>query len=307
MAPEPPLLRSRLAPTPSGHLHLGNACNFLLTWALVRSRGGHLWLRVDDLDVPRAKPEFLESLFQDLDWLGLDWDSGPEGPENVRETWSQRLRRDRYEAALSQLQEQENLFACICSRKEVQVASSDGRYPGTCRDCGLDFFAPETAWRLRMPDDASVIMRGWPDSEVFANAAPAGDLVLRRRDGIPAYQIASLVDDVDHGINFIVRGEDLRESSAIQLHLAERLEAESFLQIRFLHHLLLTRPDGAKLSKSKGDTTLKSMRESGCPVQSVYVQFARWLDLPEACGTTLAGLQEALGGSPAWKPRLPNW
>ncbi len=269
-------LRSRLAPTPSGHLHLGNAFNFLLTWALVRSRGGHLWLRVDDLDAPRAKPEFLESLFRDLDWLGLDWDAGPEGPDAVRKAWSQAHRRDRYEIALSQLREQGDLFACTCSRKTVQVLSTDGRYPGTCRNRSLDFSSPDTAWRLRMPDSAPVTIHGWPDSEASVDAAPAGDLVLRRRDGIPAYQIASLVDDVDLDITLIVRGNDLHESSAIQLHLAQRLGAEPFLQARFLHHPLLTRPDGAKLSKSKGDTTLKQMRESGIPVQAVYAQFARW-------------------------------
>ena len=288
-------LRSRLAPTPSGHLHLGNACNFLLTWALVRSRGGQLWLRVDDLDANRAKPEFLESLFRDLDWLGLDWDSGPEGPEEVRKTSSQQLRLDRYEAALSQLRKQGDLFACNCSRKEVQLASGDGRYPGTCRSRDLDFSAPEIAWRLRMPETAPVTMHGWMGATVSADAAHVGDLVLRRRDGIPAYQITSLVDDVDHGINLIVRGADLRESSTIQLHLAERLKNVSFLQTRFLHHPLLIRPDGAKLSKSQGDATLKAMRESGTEASVVFEKFARWLGLPEECGATLTDLQAAIG------------
>ena len=274
--PELPLLRSRLAPTPSGHLHLGNAFNFLLTWVLVRSRGGHLLLRVDDLDAPRAKPEFLDSLFLDLEWLGLDWDSGPEGPEDVRKTWSQQHRRDHYESALTQLRQQGDLFACICSRKQIQTLSNDGRYPGTCRNRDRDFSTPETAWRLRMPDSAPVLVHDWPDSEHLADAASAGDLVLHRRDGIPAYQIASLVDDVNPGINLIVRGEDLRESSVVQLHLAQRLKADSFLQIRFLHHSLLTRPDGIKLSKSKEDTTLKSMRESGTEASVVYKMFARW-------------------------------
>ena len=97
----------------------------------MRSRGGQLWLRVDDLDANRAKPEFLESLFRDLDWLGLDWDSGPEGPEEVRKTSSQQLRLDRYEAALSQLQKQNNLFTYNCSHKKIQLTSKNKHYPKT--------------------------------------------------------------------------------------------------------------------------------------------------------------------------------
>jgi len=131
---EPIHWRSRLAPTPSGYLHLGNACNFLLTWLWIRHLGGELWLRIDDLDQARVRPEYIEDIFQQLDWLGLDTDQGPRSVGELQKTWTQQLRTERYLSALTTLKNTGALYRCICSRRQWQaLVGEEGHYPGTCR------------------------------------------------------------------------------------------------------------------------------------------------------------------------------
>ena len=127
-------VRSRIAPTPSGFLHAGNAMNFILTWAITRASGGRLLLRIDDLDKGRYRREYVEDIFAGLEWLGLDYDEGPRSVQELEERWSQHHRLNRYQLLLDQLRADKRLFACICSRKEIRERSKDGRFPGTCRD-----------------------------------------------------------------------------------------------------------------------------------------------------------------------------
>ena len=244
---------SRIAPTPSGYLHLGNAFSFILTWLLVRKRGGVLHLRIDDLDAARRREAYIEDIFRTLDWLGMDYDEGPSGPDDFYRNHSQQHRIPAYEALLQDLRARGALFACTCSRKEIQLAAADGQYPGTCRDRGLPFDAPETAWRIRTPENAQAT---WHDAirgpqTVFLHAAMR-DFVVRRKDGIPAYQIASLSDDLAMGINCIVRGADLLDATAAQLLLADLLDRPAFAHIQWFHHPLLLDAQGHKLSKSQG-------------------------------------------------------
>jgi glutamyl-tRNA synthetase len=270
---------TRLAPTPSGYLHAGNALNFLLTERLARSTGARVLLRIDDLDAERVRPEYLEDIFRSLEWLGIVWDEGPSGPDDFRANWSQQLRLHHYDALLGLLRDQGVLYACDCSRSALRDLASDGRYTGVCRDRGLDLDAPDVTWRLNIGEAAVVQV---PD--LFGKAIPVdlvqnmGDPVLRQRNGRPAYQLASLADDVQFGTTFVVRGMDLLPSSACQLHIAGLLGLSTFEQVRFLHHPLITDEAGQKLSKSAGATSLKAMREAGVEPAVLHAQVDRMLE-----------------------------
>lgn len=284
--------RSRLAPTPSGYLHLGNAVNFLLTWRAVRLAGGVLRLRIDDLDSDRCRPEYIEDIFRQLEWLGLDWDEGPAGPDDFQRHYSQRLRLDRYRQALAELAERAQLFVCTCSRKQIQQRAPAGIYPGTCRNLRHRASGAH-ALRIRVGPE-TVVPVGGLEIEL---AQALGDFVLWRRDGQPAYQLASLVDDLDDRINLIVRGEDLRLSTAAQLFLAEKLGRPEFARCRFHHHPLLPGENGRKLSKSDGALSLAALRQQGAQPQLAYRAAAMQLGLDAAAITTLADLLAAPGTS----------
>lgn len=249
-------MRSRLAPTPSGYLHAGNAVNFLLTHALVRRAGGHLHLRIDDLDRERVRPQYLENIFVTLQWLGIAWDSGPRDAADFGAHYSQLLRLERYQALLDRLLMVPMLvYACTCSRAQVLAAAGPGGlYPGTCRHKNLPLDTPEASWRVAVPTGATVSFTDALRGPVTMAVAPAvGDFVIRKKDGLPAYQIASLADDVADAITLIVRGADLLPSTAAQLWLAEQAGGAyaAFAQVQFWHHPLLMDAAGHKLSKSQ--------------------------------------------------------
>lgn len=284
-------IRSRLAPTPSGYLHLGNGVNFIQTWLLVRKAGGVLKLRIDDLDSERCRPEYIEDIFRQLDWLGLDWDEGPGTPDDFTRRHSQRLRLDRYREVLAGLRECAPLFACTCSRKEILQRSPSGLYPGTCRQLS---HTQTAAHALRiMVDPGTKVLIG---AEAVHLDRELGDFVVWRRDDRPAYQLASLVDDHDDLVNLIVRGEDLLVSSGAQLYLAAQLGWEEFARTRFIHHPLLPGPDGRKLSKSDDALSLAALRTRGETPLLAYRAVARQLGINPAELTSLADLLAALPG-----------
>ncbi len=257
--------RLRLAPTPSGYLHVGNACNFLLNWLATRFQpGARLLLRIDDLDADRKRPEYIQDIFDTLDWLGLDWDEGPTTPEDFESSWSQHRRIALYQQTLEGLRDKGFLFPCAKSRREL--APFEGHYPREFRNQPIDFDDPEVAWRVRTPESA-------PDP------VPE-DFIVRRRDGLPAYQLASLADDLHFGITHIIRGEDLRSSTAAQRFLAECLGYVAFGGIAVLHHPLWRDEKGEKLSKSAGAAALKTWREEGRPTADFFRAFEVWLGLP---------------------------
>jgi len=280
-------LRTRLAPTPSGFLHLGNAVNFLLTWLLARSRGGTVRLRIDDGDCARTRPEFIEDIFRQLEWLGLDWDEGPWGPDDFARHHSQLRRTDRYRLLLAALGDVLPLFACRCSRKEIRAASQDGLYPGTCRG-RTEISSGPCAVRVPVPEHTSIAV----GEEEVALARVMGDFLLWRRDDLPAYQLASLADDIDHKITCIVRGQDLLSSTAAQLFLAAPLGETEFSACRFLHHPLLFCPAGKKLAKSDNALSLLAMREEGLRPAAVYRETARLLGLEGGAASNLADLEQ---------------
>ncbi|WDP89512.1 MAG: tRNA glutamyl-Q synthetase [Desulfobacter sp.] len=274
----PETLVSRLAPTPSGFLHLGNAVNFLVTWALVRRRGGILHLRIDDMDGIRFRQDILEDIFHGLDWLGLDWDMGPQGPDEFHRTFSLQAKKEYYRERMTTLGAASgSTFACECSRAAIKKISPSGIYPGTCRRAGHPFIPGKNAIRLKVARN-SIVRAGGQQINL---ADTFGDFVLWRRDDQPSYQLASLLEDDSSGINLIVRGEDLLLSTAAQRYTAALFGLSSFPACRILHHGLLLGTDGEKLSKSRGAYALKDIRESGQGPQKAFREAARVLGLPK--------------------------
>lgn len=284
---------TRLAPTPSGFLHLGNAFSFLLTWLHARRQAGHILLRIDDLDAERKRPEFVDDVFTSLHWLGIDWDQGPADATDFEKNWTQQSRLSLYHEALASLRARDLLFACTCSRTQLRQSHGGSRYPGTCAQAQLSFEG-ECAWRLRVPDEAEPGFEEWNAGQrTFALGRETGSFIVRRRDGIPAYHLSSLVDDLHFGVNFIVRGLDLLPATAAQVQLALALHEPAFAQSTFLHHPLLTDGGGMKLSKSAGALALKSMRESGITAAEVIARFSKMTGLPEPLPRKLSELLDA--------------
>jgi glutamyl-tRNA synthetase len=296
MSQSPPPVVSRLAPTPSGYLHLGNAVNFVLTWLLVRRAHGTLHLRIDDLDRARLRPAYLENIFRTIAWLGLDYDHGPSGPDDFERHYSQQHHLTEYQQLLDQLRAVPGLlYACRCSRTDILRAAPHGLYAGTCRPQQVPFDTPETAWRAHVPKALRVQFPDlWQGSVTVPLAAELGDLVVRKKDGTAAYQIGSLVDDVRLDTNLIVRGLDLLPSTAAQLWLAAQLPTtRPFLSTQFVHHPLLPAAGGQKLSKSQQQELDRGIMGEAARPQPVYAAVARLLGLPEAAGHSLEALRAA--------------
>ena len=282
------ITRSRIAPTPSGLLHLGNAVNFILTWLMVRKAGGMLRLRIDDADCLRTKPEYLEDIFLQLDWLGITWDEGPTGPDDFRRRFSQQLRLERYREFLAELRRLGHLYPCGCSRRMIRSLAPEGVYPGFCRERSV---GPETSWagqaqRVRVPQGSVLRVEG----QEVALCKAMGDFVLWRKEDLPAYQLVSLVDDLDDRITLIVRGQDLLASTAAQLFLAGLHGDNFFAAGVFRHHPLVRGEDGRKLSKSDGALSLAALRERGCSRTEVYRAVARQVGIDPAGIDTLDDL-----------------
>lgn len=239
----------RLAPTPSGFLHEGNLFAFLVQEELAKRHGALLGLRIDDLDRERFRPEYLSDVFRCLDALGIVPAFGPRTEEEFYTSYRQELRLSRYREVLEQLKGLGLLYACRCSRKAVSEWVGVG-CPGGCAEEHLSFDAPDTLWRLRAPEETVEWEDGFLGAVRVNLRERMGDVVLRRRDGLPAYQITSLTDDRDLQIDLLVRGEDLLESTAVQLWLSEKLWGPA--KVLRYHHPLLLSPSGEKLSKSAG-------------------------------------------------------
>jgi glutamyl/glutaminyl-tRNA synthetase len=244
-APMPP--RTRIAPTPSGFLHSGNEYSFKLTAAWAKELGAEILLRIDDLDDARKRPEYVADIFTTLHRLQISWQLGPQTPAEFEKHWSQRLRTVHYDSALEALRRIPGLvYACTCSRRKL---NSGGLC--SCHLRNLPLSTTDAAWRVNVPPHTIIRFNDVKCGAVEIDLhTAAGNFVVRRRDGIAAYQIASLVDDVLFEITHIVRGKDLLPSTAAQLFLAKHLGYENFLQMRFLHHELITDEQGNKLSKS---------------------------------------------------------
>lgn len=261
---------TRIAPTPSGFLHLGNILSFAITSALAQKINAKVLLRIDDLDQARANDQYIKDIFDTLNYLEIPWDIGPKDTQDFRDNWSQTHRMALYHQALNQLCNKELVFACICSRQQIKNLE-----PCTCIEKHIPLDTENAAWRL-ITNDKKLAIRNY-NGEVIHAALPIGlqNFVIRRRDGIPAYQLASIVDDLHYNTDLIVRGQDLWSSTIAQHELALALGESRFNRIIFYHHPLLLEESGQKLSKSAGSTSIKYLRENGKKPSDIYTMIGR--------------------------------
>lgn len=274
-----PIVRGRFAPSPSGRMHLGNAWSALLAWLSVRSRGGVMVLRLEDLDPDRCKRHLCDGVEEDLHWLGLDWD---EGGSAGGDAYYQSQRSTYYQAALDRLRNMDLLYPCFCTRGQLHAPNaphrSDGDiiYPGTCRDLTEREREERAktrrpALRIRVPDQV-IQFTDLLQGEYRENLArDCGDFILRRSDGVFAYQLAVVVDDGLMGINQVVRGSDLLTSTPRQIFLQRLL---GYSTPEYCHVPLLCAPDGRRLSKREADLTLDSLRASGVRPEEIVGRLA---------------------------------
>ena len=264
MNASPQYIKTRIAPTPSGYLHLGNAYSFVLTQELAAQHDAKLLLRIDDLDRERIQDAYVQDIFDTLHFLGIDWDEGPHDLDDYKNRYSQVHRLPLYTNLLDQLKEGGHVFACTCSRAQLVQQNAGGAYPGTCRNKKIPLDTPGVNWRLDTAKE-KILHLHTLNGEVEQYTLPASvkDFVIKKKDGYPAYQLASLADDLHFGIDLIIRGEDLLDSTLAQLYLAEVLGASAFLTTHFHHHPLVKDTAGMKLSKSEGALSLKHWREQG--------------------------------------------
>lgn len=280
-----PGFTTRFAPSPTGRLHMGHVVNAVWVWGLARAHGGRVLLRIEDHDRGRCRPEHERAILDDLDWLGLV----PDGisTADLRAGASPQRQSDhlsRYATRLGALERAGLAYPCVCSRSAIAGASPGNdagrelRYPGTCRDRGIDPSATP-ARRIRFEDGP---VESFVDLRLGACAqSPSeqcGDLLARDRGGDFTYQFAVVVDDLVQGIDLVIRGEDLLESTGRQIRLARALGRET--PPRFLHHPLVRHADGSKLSKSAGDSGVRELRESGWTREAVLGRAAQLGGLP---------------------------
>ncbi len=283
-------IRGRYAPSPTGSLHLGNARTALLAWLQIRALKGTFILRIEDLDRPRTVRGATEAILSELRWLGLDWDEGPDVGGSFG-SYLQSERSDLYEDALARLRAKGLVYECFCSRAEVAAAASaphgpqdDGpRYPGTCRALSADALAARRAGRRQsalrfLVEPGTVAFEDGLKGKVEVELAQAmGDFVVRRADGLHAYQLAVAVDDALMGVTHVLRGDDLLLSTPRQLRL---LEALGLAAPRYAHVPLLLDAQGHRLCKRNGDLTLSALRAQGARPERVVAALAR------SCGLT---------------------
>ena len=269
----------RFAPSPSGRMHLGNAFSCLLAWLSARAAGGRVILRHEDLDPARCRRDYADQIEDDLRWLGLDWDEG--GSQGGSQYYQSR-RKEIYEQYLAALEEKGLVYPGCCTRAALHAASAphaaDGTpiYSGACRELSPRQRQERAALRrpaLRamVPAEMVCFRDGLQGQCSFQLQKECGDFILRRSDGVFAYQLAVVVDDGLMGVNQVVRGRDLLPSTPWQLWLQEQL---GFPRPEYYHVPLLLAADGRRLSKRDGDMDLGAIRASGVSPQSLTGKLA---------------------------------
>ena len=271
----------RFAPTPSGRMHLGNVFAALIAWLSVKSRGGEMVLRMEDLDTQRTSEEYARVLREDLTWLGLTWD---------RETPPQSRQTRVYDTYFEQLRDKGLLYPCYCTRSQLHSVNaphlSDGTYvyPGTCRSlthAQREAFGRAPAWRVLVPDRQWTVEDRIQGRFTMNLSTDCGDMVVRRADGVYVYQLAVTVDDGEAGVNQVVRGADLLSSAPRQMFLQDLF---GFPHPEYAHVPLLTAPDGRRLSKRDADLDLGALRQRMRPEQllGALAFSAGLMDSPQA-------------------------
>lgn len=271
--------RTRIAPSPTGALHLGNARTFLVNWALARQRGWRIVLRIEDLDGPRVKAGAADEAIELLVWLGLDWDEGP--LYQLRDLAP-------YREALATLAQAGDVYPCRCTRKQIEQASLSAphgdeyelRYPDTCRPAEPTPVDPAqladagVAWRLRVPSGETTFVDQFAGNVRCDVDQGVGDFLVGTKGGLPSYQLAVVVDDARQGIDQVVRGDDLLSSTPRQLLIYDRLRLGPVPS--YTHLPLVVGPDGRRLAKRHGDSRLTHYRAAGASAARIVGLLAEW-------------------------------
>lgn len=271
----------RLAPSPTGSQHIGNARTYLAAWLSARQQSGSIRLRIEDIDSPRTKPFAIQQTLDDLQWLGLYWD----GPPVLQTT-----RMELYQSALDTLKARELVYPCTCTRKDIELAASAPHaehelppYPGTCARRSVADACSITdkpfAWRFRSSNSALSFEDGFA-GQVVLNSVYGGDFVVWKNNNTPAYQLAVVVDDADMNITEIIRGDDLIPSTPRQIQLYQAL---GLSVPRFYHIPLVIGSDGHRLAKRHGDARICTLREQGLPTTTLLGFLAFSLGLQDHC------------------------
>jgi len=271
-------MRGRFAPSPTGYIHLGNVWTAFLAWLQVRQQKGTLILRIEDIDEQRSKPEYTQALLEDLAWLGLDWDEGP-GKGGPYGPYIQQERYSLYEKALQELQAKHLLYPCYCSRARLQAigAPHEGEhrlYDGHCYGMPQEQrrqMDRKPSWRVHVPHVSVSFTDGsyGPFSDYLPRVC--GDFVVRRADGLYAYQLAVAVDDGSMGITHVLRGRDLLSSTAQQIWLMEVL---GYTPPSYTHVPMLIDASGNRLSKRQQGITVRSLRDRGVQADAILSALA---------------------------------
>jgi glutamyl/glutaminyl-tRNA synthetase len=272
--------KTRIAPTPSGYLHMGNVLSFVVTAALAQKTGARILLRIDDMDRERTNKEFVQDIFDTLNFLDIPWHEGPKNLHEYETEYSQVHRVGLYSKALDQLVESGNVFACACTRAQMLKVNAERIYPNTCNDKGFDLNTKDACWRLDTRNAGALGVNTLDG--VIAAPFPTGmsSFVVKKKDGYPAYQLTSIIDDEFYGIDLVVRGEDLWHSTLAQLYLAKVMGKDAFADTTFYHHALVMESPGEKLSKSAGATSIQYLRKQGKKPSDIFTAIALSLGIP---------------------------
>ena len=269
---------TRFAPAPTGWLHLGHVLNALYVWNTARAAGCRVLLRIEDHDRERCRPEYERGILEDLDWLGFVPDDYP--PRMFLSGRCEGRQSDRdevYRAALDILVAQDLVYACDCTRRALTAAVPAGsggelRYPGTCRDRNLPL-TDGVGWRVRLAGGAEVFDDGLLGRQVQSPAEQCGDVLVRDRLGNWTYQFAVTVDDWRQGVDLVIRGVDLLPSTGRQIQLGRLLGRE--VPPAYMHHPLIMKAPGQKLSKADGATAIRELRAAGWTREQIFAEVQR--------------------------------
>jgi len=265
--------KTRIAPTPSGFLHIGNGVNFLITSYIAKIFGCSILLRIDDIDAQRCKDEYLQDIFNVIEWLEIPIDEGPSDIRDFKLNWSQHLRLNNYKKLFNELKTKScEIIPCACSRKM--------KLENTCRCYEKQVEKPYNMVFHTLSSKEVVLQDHFNGKSAFDLKNNNG-IVLSDKFEMPSYQICSLSDDIYFGISHIVRGIDLLPSSFLQLYLSQLVSNSLFEQCRFYHHSLLLNKNEIKLSKSAGDASLKHMIEKGFTRKALIKKIPEMLNLKD--------------------------
>jgi glutamyl/glutaminyl-tRNA synthetase len=270
--------KTRIAPTPSGFLHLGNVLSFAITACISQKYGAQILLRIDDLDRLRINREYVQDIFDTLNFMEIPWDEGPRDIEEYETAYSQLRRMEAYSEAMNYLKENELIYACNCSRKQLHIGFPENSC--NCQQLQIELSSDNVNWRLITDENAEIAVNDYSGKSIKAILpADMHHIIIKKKDGYPSYQLASVVDDLFYGVDLVIRGADLWSSTLVQHQIASALGKDNFKEITFYHHPLLMDGSDKKLSKSAGATSVKHLRQNGHSASAIYSLIAAELGI----------------------------